>query len=260
MCKIGFQLSSVTPYLQDEEAVKSTLARVAEIGYKTVQLQGVPNSVNDNVIAAAMKENGLECVATQEDYALGFGDDPERGIARAAAVGAKYLSVALIPWDCDTVEKLASFAEVFSGIGEKAKAAGITLGFHPIGMDYRLMDSVPVYERLMAQVPEDIQLTFCVSASFGNVPYEQVLEKFKGRVDLIHFKDSITLPDGKEQLMPLGEGAHDFAPIYEACKNAGAKYIFAEQERWNRDAFECAKVSYEYLRHLAVGKSHPSEM
>lgn len=167
MCKLGLQLSSLTPYLQDEDGVRSTLARVAEIGYNTVQLQGVPNSVSDSVIAAAMKENGLDCVATQEDYALGFGDDPERGIARAAAVGAKYLSVALIPWDCDTVDKLKSFAEVFAGIGEKAKTAGITVGFHPIGMDYRLMDGVPVYERLMALLPEYFQLTFCVSAALG---------------------------------------------------------------------------------------------
>lgn len=252
MCKLGFQLSSLTPYLGSADAVNATLAKVAEIGYRYVQLQGVPNTVSDSEIASALRSSGLKCVATQEDYPFGFGDDPERGIARAAAVGAKYLSVALIPRECDTPDKLAAFADILAGIGEKAKAAGITLGFHPIGMDYRMMDDVPVYLRLMNLLPKDIQLTFCVSASFGKVPYNEVLRQFSGRVDLVHFKDSIVLPDGTEQLMPLGEGAHDFAPIYETCKSSEVKYIFAEQERWNRDAFDCAAASLTYLHGIGM--------
>lgn len=252
MAKLGFQLSSVTPYLETEEQLRETFKHLHEQGWDTVQLQGVPNSIDDSVIAEALRENHLTCIATQEDYPFGFGDDPQRGIDRAVAVGAKYLAVALIPFDTDTVEKLEAFALKMREINEMAKRAGITLCFHPIGMDYRLMDGVPVYERLMNLLPEDVQLTFCVSACFDKVPYEEVLEKFGSRMDLVHFKDSIILPDGTEQLMPLGEGAHDFAPIYAACEAAGAKYIFAEQERWNRDAFDCTAASFAYLQQLGL--------
>ena len=76
-----------------------------------------------------------------------------------------------------------------------------------------------------------------------------MLEKFAGRVDLVHFKDWVPLPDGKRKLVPLGEGSVQWHPITDACQTAGVQYIFAEQKRWDRDPFDCAAASF---RHLAL--------
>lgn len=94
----------------------------------------------------------------------------------------------------------------------------MTLNFHPIGPDFKLLDGVPVYERLMSLLPREVQLTFCVSSCFGSGvdPYA-VLDKYSGRVDLIHFKDHKTLPNNRVQLMPLGEGETDWTPLGPAC-------------------------------------------
>ena len=103
----------------------------------------------------------------------------------------------------------------------------------------------------MGMMPDDMQLTFCVHSTFGTpVHYTEVLDKFAGRMDLVHFKDSILLPDGKPQLTPLGAGRTDWQPVAEACVKAGAKWVFAEQERWEKDAFECAADSLAYLNSL----------
>ena len=71
---IGYQLSSVTPYLQDVNSMREAFQKIAAIGYRDVQLQGASLDIPDEEIARALKKNGLNCVATQEDYPFGFGE------------------------------------------------------------------------------------------------------------------------------------------------------------------------------------------
>lgn len=84
-------------------------------------------------------------------------------------------------------------------------------------------------------------------AHSAGVDPAEMFERFEGKMDLVHFKDTATQPDGGEHMMPLGQGSHDWSPILNAAAEAGAKYVFGEQERWLKDAFECAAESYAYL-------------
>ncbi len=251
--ELGFQLSSVTPYLDTPERLRHTLRRVAQIGYRNVQLQGVPVDMRDDIIAEALADAGLNCAATQEDYPFGFGANPERAIDRAVRCGAGYLCCALIPREVDTPEPLRRFSDRLGIIAEKVRAAGLVFAFHPISPDFRDMDGQPVFERLMELLPAEVQLAFCVNAAFGaGVDPMPILANYAGRVDLVHFKDDEPMPDGSRRLMPLGQGTHDWAPILRACDQAGVKYVFAEQERWLKDAFDCAKDSFEHLVRLGM--------
>lgn len=244
--KGGFQLSSITPYLQDENNLRGALEKIAAIGYKTIQLQSVSYSIEDGVIADALQQNGVECVALQQDYP--FCVPAEQVIERAVACGCKYFTFALWPVQIDDLADLERVTEEFSKINEKAREAGLILSFHPIGPDFALLDGVPRYERLLAMLSENVQLTFCAaSCADTKITPCEVLEKFAGRVDLVHFKDWVRLPDGKKKLVPLGEGSTQWGPITDACQAAGVQYIFAEQERWDRDPFDCAAASFRHL-------------
>lgn len=100
-------------------------------------------------------------------------------------------------------------------------------------------------------LPQDVQLTYCVCNSLdSSTTPEQILQSHAGRVDLVHFKDRRKMSGNREMLMPLGEGEVDWQPIADACQKAGVQFIFAEQERWNRDAFDCAAASFRYLSGL----------
>ena len=233
--------------------MRESLKKIAEIGYHDVQLQGVPIEIEDSVLANALKEAGLNCVATQEDYPLGFCENPEPRIARAVRCGAKYLCFALIPRAVNSVAALEDFAGKINKIAEKVQAEGMLFAFHPIGPDFRDMEGQPVYQRLLDLLPKSTQLTFCVSAAHSaGIDPLSVLAKYAGRVDLVHFKDDAPISATERHLMPLGQGTHDWLPILQACKDASVKYVFAEQERWLKDAFDCAKDSYDYLKSLGL--------
>ena len=252
--RLGYQASSVTPYLDTPENILSSFKKLSEIGYKFIQLQGVPKEIDDTVIVSALAESGLICVGTQEDYILGFGDDPDRYIKRALAVGAEYLAFALIPFELDTADAIRNFAaDKLLPIVRKAEEAGLVFSFHPIGYDYRLIEGMPAYEILMESLPESVHLTFCVSACFDSaVRPEEVFEKYGDRMELVHFKDFVKDDEGKNILMPLGQGLHDWVSYLNSARKCSVKYIFAEQESWQKDAFECAKDSFDYLTGIGL--------
>jgi Xylose isomerase-like TIM barrel. len=251
--KMGYQLSSIAPYLDTQQNIRESFKKLSEIGYCDVQLQGVPMKIEDLAISEALKEAGLNCVATQEDYPFGFGENPERSIARAVQCGAEYLSFALIPRGINSISTLEDFAVKVNKIAEKVQKEGMIFAFHPIGYDFRNIDGRPVYERLLDLLPRSVKLTFCVSAAHSeDVDPLSILKKYTGRIDLVHFKDDAPISGGKRHLVPLGQGTHDWAPILEACNRAGVQYVFAEQESWTKDAFECAMDSYDYLKSLGL--------
>lgn len=248
--KFGYQLSSITPYLQTEGELRKSLRRIAAIGYTEVQLQGASYDIPDSAAASALKESGLACAAMQEDFPVGFDSQPRRAVERALACGCKYLSFAKWPGLLPSQDELERYAEALSPVCELVESSGLILSFHPIGPDFMPLDGVPVYERLMERLPDSVQLTFCVSSCFGTgVEPAEVLKKYAGRVDLVHFKDARIQPDGPH-LVPLGEGDTDWLPIAAACEQAGVRYIYAEQERWDRNAFDCAAASFRYLQDL----------
>ena len=73
------------------------------------------------------------------------------------------------------------------------------------------------------------------------------IRKFRGRMDFVHFKDEKFLPDGRKILVPVGQGDTDWEDAVSACRETGLRWIFAEQERWEKDAFVCMRESLEWL-------------
>ena len=68
--RIGAQLYTVRDLCKTKEDFENTMKRLAEIGFKTVQLSGVPADVcGDPVYTRSVLDNyGLECVATHKPY------------------------------------------------------------------------------------------------------------------------------------------------------------------------------------------------
>ncbi len=219
--RFGIHLSSVTPFIQAEEELQHTLQKLASIGYSTVQLYGVPYSIPDGAVASALQEAGLTCAAMQEDYP--FPQPPERVVERAAACGCQYLTTALFPLQIGDVYHLEHVARDLEGVYNLAKAKGITFSFHPRRWDFRPLEGTPIYERMLALLPQDAQLTYSVYSSLGagSTP-EEILEAYAGRVDLVHFKDRRKMSGNRDMLVPLGEGEVEWGPIAAACQKAAA--------------------------------------
>lgn len=104
----------------------------------------------------------------------------------------------------------------------------------------------------------------------GGLDPVAVINKFEGRIALIHLKDyrigQLDMSSFKNdfdqdkffqafnnviQFAELGEGSLDLKAIIEAGLNSGSQYFLIEQDDlYGRDPFDCLKTSADHLRSL----------
>ncbi|HOM49153.1 MAG TPA: hypothetical protein PK491_11610, partial [Candidatus Hydrogenedentes bacterium] len=52
----------------------------------------------------------------------------------------------------------------------------------------------------------------------------------------------------RAQFVPLGQGALNWQAIFEAGKEAGVEWYIYEQDNAEKDIFECAQESFDFLK------------
>ncbi|MGI5893312.1 MAG: sugar phosphate isomerase/epimerase family protein [Candidatus Merdivicinus sp.] len=249
--KMGFQISSVRAYLSEPKQTQETIQKLACMGWKEMQMQWIAPEVPDEVVAESLKQNGIHAIGVQ-DKTDAVRQNLERMITQNHLWGGRYLTTSGIPADCFTTEGLKCFAEELQKLEQRLQSEGMLLTFHPIYSDYVPVDGKPAAEILLDLMPE-MQLTLCVyHAVKGAVDPCRLLRKYAGRTDIVHLKNSVVLSDGREALMPVGQGNINWPPILDVCRETGVKWVLAEQERWEKDAFLCMKESYDYLKGLEL--------
>ena len=158
------------------------------------------------------------------------------------------MCVSRIPERCQSREGLRQFARELEAFAKELAACGQKLCFHPTSPDYRMMDGVEPVAYLMEELPE---LFLCLDLYHlnrsGHVMTETI-RKYAGRICMVHFKEGKKNADGTEQLVPVGQGDTDWTGVVQACREAGVRYAFAEQERWEQDPFESLQEGLVWLQ------------
>ena len=247
MTSLGYQASSLKAYLSTPNDLLDTFRKLRNIGYRYLQLQWIDPTIPLEFTAEALRETGLTCIATQDGF-----DEVRNNLDHYVMMnrvwGSNSLCVSTIPRDQMTPDGIKCFCAEMSRMAQILGEHGISLTFHPLGFNFESVDGVCALDTIMETLPKEVGLTLCVyHAVRAGVDPVKLLERYSGRVEICHFKDSAVFPDGKEYLVPLGQGRIDWSPIFEACHRTGVKWGLAEQENWQKDAFICAKESYDYI-------------
>lgn len=253
MTKIGFQVSSLKPHLTTPKDVVHSFRKLHDIGYRVLQMQWISFDVPDEFVAEALQETHLTCISVQDKYAA-VKENFERFIRQNEMWNSKYMCISGIPNENLSMDGLKQYSAELCRIADIYRERGIILTFHPVGSDYSLVEGIPAVIRLLDSLPDDIQLTLDIyHAVKSGIDPVVLLERYKGRIDMVHFKDSALAPDGDENLTPIGQGRINWPPIFAACRKTGVKWGFAEQETWQKDAFICAEESYKYITSHGIG-------
>ncbi|MCI8441425.1 MAG: sugar phosphate isomerase/epimerase [Provencibacterium sp.] len=246
MTAIGYQLSSLKPVLCCVQQVQEALRRLKEMGYHTLQIQWISPEVPDEAVANALLENEMTCLGVQDRYPAireGF----ERFVRQNRLFGGSDLCISGIPPENFSEEGIAAYAGELGCMSARLAGEGMSLSFHPVSVDYAPVNGIPALMRLLDALP-DMKLTLCVyHAVRAGLDPAALLERYRGRVDIVHFKDYAVGADGEAYLVPTGQGEIDWPPIFAACSRTGVRWGLAEQERWRKDPFVCAQESRRYI-------------
>lgn len=258
---IGIQLYTLRNQLAKDAA--GTLKKVAEAGYKQVELYGFPKA--DAMIAGA-KDAGLAIHSShfEWDSAVNPKDagmsDFSRIVDQAAKLGLSHL---VIPYLHDgnrkTLDDYKKVAEHSNKAAEIADKAGIRLSYHNHNFEFEPKDGGKSgYDIFIAEFSPKMMFeidVFWVKAA-GIDPVE-LIRKLSGRVSQLHLKDlkeGIQTPNYASGLpadafQELGDGVIPMEPILVAAKAAGVVHCHVEQDQ-SPDAMASIAQSIGYLSKL----------
>lgn len=255
MMQVGYQISSLRAHLTTPEGLLASLRRLRGIGYRHLQMQWVDPAVPLAYTAQALRETGLACIGTQDRFEA-VQRDFDYFLQMNLLWRSPSLCVSTIPPALMTSGGLARFAAMLRGMADALRPHGIGLTFHPTMGDYAQVGGMRAMDALMALLPREIGLTLCVlhAVQAGADPVA-LLARYAGRVEICHLKDIAPFPDGKEYLVPVGQGKIDWPPILAACRQTGVKWCLVEQESAQKDDFECARESWDYVQGIGSAQS-----
>lgn len=244
--EIGAQLYTISDFCQSLESFEESLKKIADIGYKNIQVSGTCE-FEPQWLAEQLKKNGLKCVLTHT---------PEAKLKADAAKVAKDHDV----FDCKYVglgwytfneksdnQNFASFIKDFTPVADILAENGKYFMYHNHNHEFRRIDGKLTIERLEEQMAADRMGftldTYWVQRAGADPAYW--VERLKGRVPCIHLKDC-TFDD---KMAVIGEGNINFERIFKKAEASGTEYMLVEQDDcYGEDPFDCLKRSYEYLK------------
>ena len=268
---IGLQLYSVRGDM--EQDFKGTLQAVKDMGFDGVEFAGLFGNTPEQV-KAWCEEIGLNPISAHVPLADMLAD-VDKVIADYKAIGCEYIVVPYVTEERRPGGELfLQMVEEIRSIGEKCKAAGLTLLYHNHDFEFKTLESGEYgLDYLYANVPADLlqtELDQCWVKYSGVDPVEY-LKKYTGRSPVVHLKDYykegemegdpyalIGLNEGEEkqstafEFRPLGYGVQDIPSIIKAAVKAESKWLIVEQDQpsQGKTPMECVAMSMEYLKKL----------
>ena len=257
---IGIQLYTLRDALSKDAA--GTLKKVAEAGYKQVELFGFPNCqpLIDGAKAAGLAINSAhfewDSVINPKDEAM---SDFRKIVARAKELGIGNL---VIPYLQDKVrETLADYKRIATNANKAAaitKEAGIQLSYHNHAFEFQPKEGGKTgYEVFIEEFSPDMQFEIDVFwVKVADKDPAELITKLSGRVSQLHLKDlkkGTKVPDfgslPADAFKELGNGMIPMEPIIEAASKAGVKHCHVEQDQ-SPDPLASIKQSIDYLAKL----------
>jgi len=169
-------------------------------------------------------------------------------VAAAATVGHRYLvAPAIPPAERATLDAYQSLADRFNRLGERAKAAGLTFGYHNHDFEFAPLDGRIPYDILVEETDPALvvfELDLFWATKAGREP-RAYFRDHPGRFHLVHVKDMA----GDGAMVDVGAGTIDFASLFALAGQAGIRHFIVEHDSPGAP-FDSIAASYRYLRDL----------
>jgi sugar phosphate isomerase/epimerase len=280
---IGLQLYTVGDEARKD--IDATLARVAKIGYRTVELAGYHGQTVQKLRATAdkygLKFTSIHVGVTGRPGDPGLDQDLPKLAADLHALGVTDVVVPMFP----TPERFGGpkpgegflahiqrvtagltrddwqrLAELLNDKGAKLRAQGLRLGYHNHNPEFAPLGNTTGMELLLsATSPDEVAFELDVGwVAAAGVDPVALLKRHGRRFQLMHVKDikPSTRSNFSLQQDPteVGSGKLPWPTLLPAAFNAGVRKFYVEQEPpFSIDRFEAIGKSLAFLKNFDDG-------
>jgi sugar phosphate isomerase/epimerase len=247
--RVGIQLYTLRDAAKAD--LERTLADIAAIGYKDVELLGSMSNFGmaPGPLRAVLDRLGLRAPSTH--VGVGVFDDLDRQLDEARTLGHEYLTVASFPADRRrTLDDVRRFGDRFNEAGAIARRRDVWIGFHNHAEDFTPVEGQAPYDVLVARTDPSVvrlQLDTGNLAMAGRDPHAY-MQRFGARYWSFHVKDVPKMRATADT--ELGKGILDFRRLLASIPRLGDKHLFVEQETYPGAPIDSARRDYGYLAAL----------
>ena len=242
---IGLQLYSVRE--QCKKDLPGVLKAVSAMGYKGVEFAGYYDRKADE-LKKLLDDNGLTCCGTHTGWGTILGDKLKETIEFNKTIGNKYLIVpgGLPAKTFATVEGCKETAKIFAEQAAKAKEAGMRVGYHAHGGDFKKIGDETAWDVLFANAGKDVVMQMdtgnCIDGH-GD-PYATI-KKFPGQTVTIHLKEH-----GGPAAAVTGEGTVKWKEVFELCETIGGTEWYIIEHEAGNDPLGSVKGCFEGMKKM----------
>jgi sugar phosphate isomerase/epimerase len=257
---IGLQLYTVRDAMQKD--VAGTLARVAQIGYNSVEgtySNGQFYGMDAKAFSDLLKKNNQVMFSCH--YRLGEDKDNgkemtgtilhgwDKAVDDAKAVGCGYMVCAwLSPTERGNTDHYKLLAGYLNKAGETCKKAGIQLCYHNHDFEFIKDNNQVPYGILLNETDKDL-VKFEADLYWVTKAGQDPVALFNAharRFPLWHVKDMDNT--SQHSFTEVGNGTIDFKNIFKYADKSGLKYFFVEQDSTPGDPFNSITQSIAYVK------------
>ena len=241
----GLQLYTVRDALGVD--IEGTLGSVAGIGYREVELAGLPG-VTAHAMRASLNRHGLDAPSMHASYDR-LQRDFDAVLEEARILGVSYVVCPSVDaGERKSAEDWKRVCRTLNSIGQVARSHGLVFAYHNHDFEFvPFGDGTTPFHLLMTETdPRDVKLELDVYwvAKAGLDPVQH-MQAGQNRILLVHLKDLAR--DGST--VEVGEGTLDFERIVRTALAVGVKHLFVEQDT-SADPLSSIGASLRFLERL----------
>ena len=249
--QLGIQVFSVRDHMTNEQDTKETFKKLASYGFTQIQTAG-GFDFGVEKYAQMAKEAGLEVIGTHIDFNVLLNTDEAVRIHKI--LGTTNAGVGALPniWSPNfTKEEVFQFIENANRAAEGLAKHGIKFTYHHHWMEFAKIGNDLIMDLLYKEL-DPKNTTFVLDTYWlqaGGVNILEWIEKYQGRLDILHLKDkAFTFEGFKGHITELGAGTTNFRDVIRVANDTGVKYLCYEQDDgFAEDSLISAKQSAEYF-------------
>lgn len=251
MLKLGAQLYTVREYMKTEKDFGETIKKIADIGYKYVQVSGI-GSVSPQAVKTITEDNGLKVILTHTSPER-IKNETAKVIEEHSLFGCDAIGIGGLFGVSRTVDGYKKFTDDFKNAFEEIKKSGKVFLYHNHRFEFQKYDGKTGIDILLENTDKDaFKLTFDTYwAQAGGIDPAAFIEEYSDRIFVTHLKD-MTVIDDKSVMTEVMTGNINFKRILEVSEKANILWHFVEQDETRINCFESMKISFDNL--MSTGK------
>ncbi|HJP82279.1 MAG TPA: sugar phosphate isomerase/epimerase [Fimbriimonadaceae bacterium] len=256
--RIAAQLYTVRDFTNSEMEFAQTLAKIAQIGYREVQLSAVACMAGDRPLVSANLAkrmlDDLDLRASLTHRSWEHIANTDSCLEFHAILGAEMVAFGSIPdsFRSGGLDGYHRFAEAMQGVAKELAAGGLKFAYHNHAFEFERFEmGVRPFEVLANRTEAFVNFeldTYWVVHAGMDLP--KLSNQLSGRIPMIHVKDR-AMVGNEARMAAVGEGNLDWPALIPQFAQSGVELVAVEQDEcYGRDPFDCLCSSYDYLTKL----------